>query len=520
MNVHALLALVSASLFGADLPSDFSLPEPPGPYVTKTAKPQDATSGYRSGTPTVATSYFYWYDAGSKAHLVDHDGTDALTDHPPTLGGFSYKHVDWHFQQLEDMIAAKIDVVLPVYWGTPLGDCPFSDAGLPKLVAAREKLVAGGERAPAIGMFYDTSTLRHNRGRYHVDLTTAAGRLWFYGSIRNFFSFIPPRQRARIDGKPLVFLYTSAFAKKVDERLFPAVREMFRRDFGTDLYLVKMRGWPGRADSEYQWGAALAPKLLQTAGIGPGYDHSAVPGRTPLVRKRDGGRFYEFAWHRLLAMDPKTRPWLVHLETWNEFHEGTEICESVEYGRQYIELTRRFAEKFHARERVDLSKVSQARKALFASPEKSQGLWVAPKPDGDGPIVEIDLAGKKAWRTAKNRHSPEARYVYFEVEDYFLYDGDEPVEVTVGYFDAGPKGFQIQYDSRDPALTGIAQEFRGGHHQPIKNTKTWCEVTFVIPHARFAGRSNGADFRLACSHEDLVVSHVALRRARGGAEKE
>ena len=115
-----------------------------------------------------------------------------------------------------------------------------------------------------------------------VDLTTGAGRLWFYGSIRNFFSHIPPRHRATIDGRPLVFLYTAAFAKDVDEGLFPAVREMFRRDFGTDLFVVKMRGWPGVADSEYQWGAALRPQLLDTAGIGPGYDHSAVPGRAPL----------------------------------------------------------------------------------------------------------------------------------------------------------------------------------------------------------------------------------------------
>jgi hypothetical protein len=520
MNTTALFVLAAASVFGADLPHDFVLPEPPGRFVTKAGSQPDAVSDFRSGTPVIATSYFYWYDVETKAHVIDHDGTDALTDHPPTLEDFSYKSVGWHARQLTDMIAAGIDVVLPVYWGTPLGDFSFSNAGLPKLAAAHGKLVADGDRPPAIGMFYDTTTLRHNRGQYHVDLTTGAGQLWFYGSIRNFFSLIPPGQRALIDGKPLVFLYTSAFAKDVDERLFPAVREMFRRDFGTDLYLVKMRGWPGEADSEYQWGAALGPKLLDTAGIGPGYDHTAVPGRTPLVRKRDGGRFYEFAWQRLLGMDPKTRPWLVHLETWNEFHEGTEICETAEYGRQYIELTRRFADRFHARERIDSSQVRPSCKVLYVSPEKSQGLWVVPQPQGDGPIVETDVAGKKAWRTTTNRHSPVARYMYFEVEDYFLYDGDESVEVTVGYFDAGPKVFSIQYDSRDPELTGLAQQFRDGHRQSIENTGTWREVTFVIPHARFAGRSNNADFRLACAHEDLVVSHVTLRRAKGSVGKE
>ena len=34
------------------------------------------------------------------------------------------------------------------------------------------------------------------------------------------------------------------------------------------------------------------------------------------------------------------------LETWNEFHEGTNIAESREHGRQYIELTRKYVDLF------------------------------------------------------------------------------------------------------------------------------------------------------------------------------
>ncbi|MCY2993099.1 MAG: DUF5010 domain-containing protein [Planctomycetota bacterium] len=284
-----------AIAIGADVPADFALPPSPGNHLTTGT---DVATGptFRSKSPLVATSYFYWYDAESKAHVLNGDGTDALTDHPPTLAGFSYKSVDWHAQQLIDMIAAGIDVLLPVYWGTPLSKQHWSDEGLPAFVAARERLISDGKNPPAIGMFYDTSTLQYNEGGYHVDLTTASGHLWFYGTIRNFWSQIPPQHRARIDGKPLVFLYASAFARHVDEKLFPAVRAMFQRDFGTDLFLVKMHGWPGEADSEYQWGGALAPQFLDTAGLGPGYDHSAVPGRTPLVRKREDGQFYRRAW--------------------------------------------------------------------------------------------------------------------------------------------------------------------------------------------------------------------------------
>jgi hypothetical protein len=512
MNPSAL-TLFLGSLFGADLPADFTLLDPPGAHVGTATADQPQSGQFRAGTPVIATSYFYWYDARSGSHVIDHDGTDALTDHPPTLRGFSYQIVDWHASQLSDMMAAGIDVLLPVYWGTPLGDFGFSDQGMPKLVEARKRFIAQGKRPPSIGMFYDTSTLRHNSRGYHVDLTTPAGRLWFYGTIRNFFSHIPAQHRATIDGKPLVFLYASAFAKEVDGSLFPAVREMFRRDFGCDLFLVKMRGWPGKADSEYNWGGALAPQLLETAGLGPGYDHSAVPGRAPLVRSRDEGRFYAFAWQRLLAMDSKTRPWLVHVETWNEYHEGTEICETAEYGRQYIELTRQFADQFHVGHRIDLSKIQPSRKVISASPDQTEGLWVVPKADGDGSIAEKTIAGRKAWSTTQNRYGP-ARYMYFEVEDYFLFDGDETVVVTVAYYDAGPNEFYIEYDSCDPALAGLQQQFRPGSRQSIAGTETWKEATFTIPHARFAGRSNLADFRLTCTNDDLVISHVSIRRAQ------
>ncbi len=510
MAPSQLVVLLLGVALGADVPADFTLPAPPGPFLGPPKANVSEATNFKAGSPVVATSYFYWYDCATKVHLVNGDGTDALTDHPRTLQGLSYHNVDWHAGELDDMIDAGIDVALPVYWGVPYTAETWSDQGVPKLVAARQRLLGQGKTPPAIGLFYDTSTLRHNGKHYHVDLTTAAGRLWFYGTIRNFFSQVPSSHRARIDGRPLVYLYSPAFAKEVDTELFPALRRMFRADFGCDLYLVKMQGWPGEADGEYQWGAALAPRILQTAAVGPGYDHSAVPGRAPLVRARDEGGFYRFSWQRLLSMDPVGRPWLVHVETWNEFHEGTEICETLEYGRQYIELTRRFADKFHAREQVEMTRVPSA----SATPDKSDGLKIAPKPEGDGPIRPKTIEGKAAWSTAQNRHSPVNRYMYFDVGYEFLCEGDEPVEVTIGYFDAGPKEFCLEYDSSDPSLQGVAQRFCLGHCQAITGSKTWKEVTLVIEHARFAGRANGSDFRLACAEADLSVSHVSLRRPR------
>ena len=54
----------------------------------------------------VGTTYFYWYDIDSQSHIIDPDGTDALTTHPADMHSISYKRVSWHKQQLTDMIDA------------------------------------------------------------------------------------------------------------------------------------------------------------------------------------------------------------------------------------------------------------------------------------------------------------------------------------------------------------------------------------------------------------------------------
>jgi hypothetical protein len=95
--------------------------------------------------------------------------------------------------------------------------------------------------------------------------------------------------------------------------------------------------WHVKADSVVAWGGALGLKNPGgVASLGPGYDHSAVPGRTPLVVDRRGGAFYEEQWLKFLRRSAH----FVMVETWNEWHEGTDVAESKEFGRRYLELTR------------------------------------------------------------------------------------------------------------------------------------------------------------------------------------
>ena len=68
--------------------------------------------------------------------------------------------------------------------------------------------------------------------------------------------------------------------------------------------------------------------------------------------------------------------------------------------------------------------------------------------------------------------------------------------------------------------TSTLQYNEGGYHVDLttasgrlwlKGTGQWQEARFVLPHARFAGRSNGADFRLAAADKDLVIGSVSVR---------
>ena len=96
------------------------------------------------------------------------------------------------------MEEAGLDVALPVFRGAPSEHQPgaglyWSFEGLKPMVQAREELVREGRHPPAIGLFYDTSTLDNNSWNEHVDLITDYGRRWFYATVRDFFPASRPR---------------------------------------------------------------------------------------------------------------------------------------------------------------------------------------------------------------------------------------------------------------------------------------------------------------------------------------
>jgi hypothetical protein len=333
-----------------------------GPYLGAGFDPAQVAT-FRSEQPLLATYYFYWDD------LTDPANRDPDRKfHQPDMDHYSFLNPATHQKQFADMQVAGIDFALAVYWGEPghpgrsFNTTPghdWSTEGIPPIVKALDRLAADGHPFK-VGVFYDTTILAN------ADLTTPNGLAYFYVNVRDFYSKIPPRHWAAIDGKPIVWLYDTQWVARFGQATFADLSDRFAADFGgLRPYVVREWQWNQskgvqptetiKTDAMYGWGAAASgfnPDTRFDVGeVGPGFDNTydcggQVTGNCRRV-DRANGAYYA----RQLAAALRSGRKIIAIETWNEFDESTGIAETVEFGRTYINLTRTYADAFHAGKR-------------------------------------------------------------------------------------------------------------------------------------------------------------------------
>src|SRR5439155_20034150 len=109
---------------------------------------------------------------------------------------------------------------------------------------------------------------------------------------------------------------------------------------------------PLTSDGLYAWGAAPfgfnTSSELAIAQVGPGFKNTQYctggAERNCFAIDREGGARYE----RDLLQAVASGRHILAVETWNEFSEGTDVQETVETGRQYIDLTRHYVDQLKA----------------------------------------------------------------------------------------------------------------------------------------------------------------------------
>jgi hypothetical protein len=310
----------------------------------------------------VSTYFFYWFRSDLYRQRVVERGFDPYIYHPTDIDRTDFLDPDWYERQFLDMQAAGIDFVLPDYWGEPgqydrrVAPAPelnyFATQGLSPMVTALDRLAARGTPLK-VALFLDTTIMND------ADLTTAAGRQTFYVTIRDFYSWIPPRHWAAIGDRPIVWLYDAQRVFKFDQSTFDEIYRRFPADFGgLNPYIVREWQWkdsknvepsePIRTEGLYGWGAAPSgfnpDPALTVASVGPGFSNVQFGGANRIFTDRQGGRYYEENLQRAVASGRQ----ILAIETWNELGEASGILETTEFGRQYIDLTRQYADSFKA----------------------------------------------------------------------------------------------------------------------------------------------------------------------------
>jgi hypothetical protein len=137
------------------------------------------------------------------------------------------------------------------------------------------------------------------------------------------------------------------------------------------------------------------------AGVSPGFDDIGCWGwgQGPRKVERDGGNTYRYRWEQVLKTDLP----VVMVPTWNDWAEGTVIEPAVEFGTEYLALTREYAARFkHATTPAgDLAVpvwIYKVRKAAAGDAEAGRAMAEASRLIETGKYAEAETMAKP-WAT-------------------------------------------------------------------------------------------------------------------------
>ncbi|MCE5322946.1 hypothetical protein LLG46_06485 [bacterium] len=337
--------------------------------------------------PLIIARYEYNYQADKRkaapvSGITAADGIPALIDFPIENAGpwFSYDRVQWHKQQLSDMIAAGIDVVAPLYSGDAASRAGYADKGLDCLVSALEELRAEGKPYPRVA---PELCLRGNESQNEA-----------YGFIKSFFDRVPNDFRAQAQTtKPGAGKLGAIVLLKPDmpPLLSASCSEQFEKDYGCPLVF----------DSA-DFGAM--------SKVVPGFDNCTLETNIPFLCSRMNGEFYDKQWAS--AVEKKSN-WVL-CDSWNDFSAGTDICSSRQYDGKYTDATANNSKRFHGNKDFDAQYLRVSVPPVLGSKQIAQA------------ELEIKNIGNSPWRVSEGY---ALAYRWYKSGRYY---GESKVRVPIG----------------------------------------------------------------------------------------
>jgi hypothetical protein len=289
--------------------------------------PASTTSAYNESRPVLAY-YYAWWDASN------FDRT--LFQPPNAYNSDDQDVIQRHVKQAQ---SAGIDGFVMSWYGN--GD--RTDTNLAHLLDTAEK---SGFRAT---IHFETPKM------WGVEDVTAQLKA-FYEKRINHPAIV------RYQGRPVIFfwqagMYDNATWNSIRSQVDPAHNAVWIAD-GDKFNILSGEAWDGISPYSIAWSpnpagqlpswaakaAAVAPDKLWIPPVSPGCNDAAARATT-CAQDRSGGAYYQATWDGAVASNPG---WAVIVSTFNEWMESTQIEPSVQYGDQYLQMTRDNADQYRA----------------------------------------------------------------------------------------------------------------------------------------------------------------------------
>jgi len=294
-------------------------------------------------TPLVLAFYYNWYDENTWT-------PDKVNDLP--LEPYASRDRAAMARQVEQAQSAGIDAFIVSWYGPT---------------------VENNQTEPNFSVLLDVAQERGFKAA--VDFETASpfinGQAETVAALQHLLNVHAPRESyLKVDGKPVVFFWaidrvplasgqTSALQawRTIREQVDPdrtslwiaeGVDVRYQEVFdGHHLYNIAWAKSVARSLSDWgnrvrKWAADNGQPRLWVATVMPGWNDLKTGRSAAYVRDRQNGQFYEESWQAAIASRPD---WII-ITSFNEWIENSYIEPSQNYGNLYLDLTRKWAERF------------------------------------------------------------------------------------------------------------------------------------------------------------------------------
>lgn len=290
------------------------------------------------GTPKGPTgTWRHWSGEGHNPDRFIDGKRDLCSTHYPINGPYDSKNkslIAWHLRLAEEI---GLDGFIVSWWG--FGS--FEDEAFKIMLDVAEEIGT----TVKLTIYYEQASSTNVSSMVHEFEEILRN----YGGRKSFL---------KVEGRPVIFIYSRAI-NQIPLSAWGEIIRRIRSDGYDALFIadgMHVKYFDGihiynpapslsklNLTELYIFFRTLADRhdAIFAATVLPGYDDTNIrkPG---LMYPRDNGGTYNETWKAALASNPD---WIL-ICSWNEWHEGTEIEPSVEYGYFYINLTRHYVRIF------------------------------------------------------------------------------------------------------------------------------------------------------------------------------